>query len=790
MNSLHKKLVRTLLGSRGQSLAVVMVVVCGTAVYICMHATHLNLKLTRDTYYTQNRFADFEIMLERAPITALYKIEEIPGVRRVRGRMVQDVNVDIPGIDAPRTGRLVSMPSPRKEVINDVVVLSGRYFEAGALDEVILSARFAAANGLDLGDRIEAVVKSKKYSLRIVGLGLSPEYVYMIRSAQDFIPSMEKFGILWVPEEFAETALDMQEACNSIAGLADSEDQLDEILDRAGKILAPYGVFAKVKRENQISNRYISDEIKGLGVSATIIPTLFLGIAALILLVVLNRLVQTERPLIGLLKAYGYSNAAVAFHYVEYALALAAFGCLGGFAAGHWLAQGLISLYVEFYQFPLLESRVYPSVLARSMGMALVFAALGALSAAARAARIQPAAAMRPEAPRSARPVLLERIPVLWSSLSFTWKMVFRNMARNKLRSSITVFGCMVSTGLILIGFFGPDSIKFAIAFQFKEVQREDLRLAFQFEHGKDTLYEIQKFDHVRYAEALLEYPFEISAGWRKKEVMVVGIPRDAQLRRLKTFDGGEVEIEGRGLVLSDKLARTLNAGPGSTLALKPLMGRIKKTREVTVRAVSQQFLGTNAYMELEALSRLLDEPFAMNAALLRIDAEGGRELTKKLKDVSGVSSVIFSKDAYQSLLDTLAANLAISNGMILVFAWVISFSIIYNVTSVALAERRRELASLRVLGLTPSEVGRILYYENFLLGIGGIALGVPFGVGMCKLLVKAYDTELYRMPFHIEQRSYAIAVLLVISFVLLANLATRRKLRQLDLVEVLKQQE
>jgi putative ABC transport system permease protein len=407
-SALQKKLFRTILRSRGQSIAVIMVVTCGIASYICMNTAYLNLKLTRDSYYAEHRLADFEIMLERAPSTTIFKVEELAGVRQARGRIVEDVSVDIAGISAARIGRMISMPSPRRSAMNDVQVMSGRYFEPGAQDEVILSKKFAESNALAIGDRLSATIKQKKHSLRIVGIGLSPEYVYMIRNAQEMLPSPEKFGIMWVPVDFAESALDMKEACNNIVGLVDDATQLDEILDRANKLLEPYGVFAKVKGEDQISSRYIADEIRGLGVSATILPSIFLGVAAMILLVVLNRLVRTERSQIGLMKAYGYSNITVAFHYIQYGLILGAAGCVLGFGLGQWLANGMVKLYIQFYQFPLLESRIHVEVLVRSMGIAMSAAGIGALMAAVRAARIQPAEAMRPEPPRSAHRIWLE----------------------------------------------------------------------------------------------------------------------------------------------------------------------------------------------------------------------------------------------------------------------------------------------------------------------------------------------------------------------------------------------
>ena len=787
---LQKKLFRVLFQQWGQSLAIIAVVACGVAAYICLYSCYLNLKLTRDTYYFQERYAHFEIMVDRAPDTAVFRVEQMPGVRRAQGRIVQDVTVDIEGINEPRTGRIISMPVPHHDVLNDIVLDQGNYFAPGAQDEVIVSDRFALANNLELGDRIDVNIESKQYNLRIIGLAMSPEFVYMIRNIQELIPAPERFGVLWVPRDFAETALNMEAASNSIVGFADDPDHLEPLFDQIDDELEAYGVFAKLDRDNMISNRFISDEIYGLGITAQVTPAIFLAIAAMILFVLLNRMVRIDRTQIGLLKAFGYSNRAVAFHYIEYGFILGVLGCLSGFIVGQWMANGLIRMYVEFYQFPILESRIYPEVLFRSMGITMVFSLLGALSAALRAAAIQPAEAMRPEAPQAAHKTLLEYFPAVWTRLAFTWKMILRNLERNRVRAMLSISGVAVSMGLLIMGYCMLDAMDYMLDFQFREVQREDLRVAFQREHGKETLYDIERFDHVRRAEPVLEYPFTMRAGWRKKDTVVTGLPAGAELKRLINVDGQEVAIESTGLVLSDKLARELAVGPGDTVLLKPLMGRIKKEKSVTVSRVAQQYLGSGAYMDIEALSRILDEPFVMNAVLLRTDEGSALEVKEHLKEIADIASVSFAEEVLQSLLSTLAQSMKMMNVTMLIFAGVIAFSIIYNVTSVALAERERELASLRVLGLTTAEVGRIMYYENFLLGAMGILAGIPVGYGISKWLITMYDTDLFRMPFYIENRTYIWCAVIIGIFVIMANGAVWRKVRRLDLIEVLKERE
>jgi putative ABC transport system permease protein len=790
MKVLDKKLFRGIWRQRGQALAVAAVVLCGTASYICVASAHRNLLLTRDTYYSQYRFADFEIHLERAPLTSAFKLEAIPGVRQVRARIVKEVNLDIEGQDEPRIGRIVSMPDTQEPVLNDVCLVAGRYFDQGVQNQVILNERFAKMNGLEIGGDIEVSVGNKKHALRIVGFGLSPEYVYMIRNVQELVPSPERFGILWVPHDFAETALAMEAACNNIIGSVEKVDDLDPILDAAEKILEPYGVFAKTKRENQISNRFLCDEIRGLGISAKVIPGIFLGIASMILLILLNRMVRKERTEIGLLKAYGYTNAAVSWHYLKFAIILALAGCIGAFFVGQWLAREIIKLYVQFYEFPLLRARVYPDVLARSMSMAGLAALGGALMAAWQAAQIDPAQSMRAEAPKHAHRIWLEHFTALWTRLSFTWKMIARNVSRSSFRAALNVFGVAISSGLIITGYFTIDAINFMLKYQFHEVRREDVKVSFPIERGKDAFYSVRRFDHVRRAEPVLQYPFEVSSKWRKKDTIIIGLPRDAHLQKLLDEDKRYVDVGDQGLVLSKRLAEELHVHVGDSVTLKPLMGRITDERDVPVRQVVKQYLGTSGYMNIHALSRVLDQGFAMNAALLQVEPGMERSLNASLKDVPGISSVEIKDMSYVNLLNTLGRNIKIINTILIIFAGVIACSVIYNVTTIALAERQRELASLRVLGFTIEEVGRIVYHENFVLAGFGVVFGIPVGMGIASILVRLYDNELYRLPYYIAPKTYVIASVATIVFVILANLAVKHKIRALDMVEVLKARE
>lgn len=790
MRILAKKLVRDIGRSRGQAAAVAAVMLCGIASQITFAGAHRNLLLTRDSYYATYRLADFFIMLERAPESAVFRIEQLPGVRDARGRIVQDVSLDVPGFKESRTGRLISMPDTPRPVINDLVLLSGRYFDPEALNETILSDAFAKANNLAPGDLFRANINNRKYTLRVVGTALSPEYVYLIRGPEEMVPNPERFGILWVPQSFAEMALDMEGACNDIVGVVDDPAQLEAILDSAEKLLDGFGVFVKIKREDQISNRFLSDEIQGLSVSAKIMPAVFLGVAALVLLVLLNRMVRHERTQIGLLKAYGYSNWAVAGHYVQYALVLCLAGCLGGIVVGQLLQARLLGLYVQFYSFPMLRSSVYPGLVGQAMGLSIAAAVLGALSAARHAIRIQPAESMRAESPRTAHRTLTERIPAVWTRLGFTGRMIVRNVSRYRWRAALTVLGVMIASGNLFLGWFMIDIVNYFIDFQYQVVQREDMRVLLEAERGSDALDDLRQLRGVVRAEPFLMYPFEIRSGWRTKDVSITGVPPDSQLLSLRFGKQYEVGVREQGIILDERLAQQLGVKAGDMVHLKPLLGRITRERDVPVVRLVREYVGLNAYMSLPSLSGLLDESLATNMVLLRVLPGSEKRISEELKDIAAVAGVLNKSEAYASMQDTLAQNMQIMNIFSVVFSGVIAFAVIYNSTMVSLAERERELASLRVLGFTIAEVGRIVYYENYLLSGVGLVLGIPFGAALCAWLVRAYTTDLFRFPYHVERSTFVLTIIFTVAFVALANLSARRKVLALDMVEVLKSRE
>ena len=379
VRALEKKLYRNLLSMKGQAIAIALIVACGVSSWITVLTAYRSLIGTRDAYYAEYRMADLFAPVKKAPRSVAARLEEIPGVRRARPRIVFEVLIDIEEVVQPCQGRTLTLPDRRDKVINDVHLTSGSWFSGDGTKEVIVGDRFAKVHGLTPGD---VVMNNKKESLRITATALSPEYVYMIRGAGEFIPDPVHFTVLWLSESFAESAFDFTDSANEFVVSLDQDAPIDRVIEDFDRELDRYGAVGAFGVEDQISNRYLSDEIKGLKGTATIMPTIFLGVAAFVLHMLLGRLVRTQRTQIAVFRAFGYGTGDIVLHYLKLSMLIGAVGAVLGVAAGVYFAKATLQAYQQFYQFPVLRFRVDALVLFSGLLVSLGFAALGAVSAA------------------------------------------------------------------------------------------------------------------------------------------------------------------------------------------------------------------------------------------------------------------------------------------------------------------------------------------------------------------------------------------------------------------------
>ncbi len=569
MSALNRMLARDLWSLRGQALAVALVVACGVASFVAMRATYYSLLGAQQSYYREYRFADVFVNVKRAPERLAERIREIPGVGEVRTRVVMEVTLDVPGLDEPATGRLVSIPEQARPMLNDIFLRRGRYVEPGRSDEVLASEAFAQANGLAPGDRIGAIVNGRWKELVIVGIALSPEFIYEVGGGTIF-PDNRRFGVLWMSREVLGPAFDMEGAFNDVAlSLAADADPKD-VIQQLDALLERYGSLGAYAREDQVSHRFIADEIAQNRVTSTYVPAIFLGVAAFLLHIVLTRLIAMQRPQIALLKAFGYRNVAVGLHYLKLALAVVALGGAAGVALGLYLGDALTRLYRDYYHFPDLPFAPAPAVFVLAAGIGVLAAVAGALTALARAVALPPAEAMRPQAPASFRHGVLDG-PALRRVLPASARMILRNLVRRRWKALASLTGIALAVGILVVGGYSFDAMAYLMRVQFELVQRDDVTVVFHDPASHAAALELARMPGVLRAEPFRSVPVRLRHEHRSHRGEITGLVPGGDLRQLVDARLDAVALPPDGLVLTAKLAGLLGAGAGDRVTVEVL---------------------------------------------------------------------------------------------------------------------------------------------------------------------------------------------------------------------------
>jgi putative ABC transport system permease protein len=789
---LDRKLLRELRASWLLLLAVVGILAVGVGCYVSMGAAYRNLTEAKRRYYRQCRMADFWIDLKKVPLAELDAVAELPGVAAIRPRIGFYATVDLAGVVKPLNGLVLSLPNRREPVINDVVLRRGGYFSDRRENEVIVSDAFAARHGLGPGDWIRLLLNNRQQELFIVGTAISSEFVYLMPPGA-LAPDPEHFGVFYLKQTYAEDVFDFDGAANQVVGLLDPavRSHPRALLEQAERLLAPYGVFSTTPLADQASNKVLNQEIVGLRVFALILPVIFLAVAAMVLNVLLLRLAQQQRTVIGTLKALGYSDRQVFFHFLKFGLAAGLAGAAAGLALGYWMGAGYTRMYQGVYEFPELENHFYPGLSAISIVISLVCAVLGSLQGTRAVLRLQPAEAMRPKAPSIGRSILLERIGWFWGRLSSGWRMVLRDVVRARLRTIAGLFATAMGSAVLVAGFMMADASRYMVEFQFRWIARSDVDLTFKDEHNDDALYEAARLPGVDLAESVLNVSCTFVNGPYRRKGAITGLAPAARLTVPRDRQAKPIRIPSSGLVMSSKLAEVLHLGEGDSVRIEPVKGE-RRARRVPVLGLADSFLGTAVYADIHYLSRLVDEETALSGVQLATDRDPAHTaaLYRELKRLPALEGASARRDVVANLEKLMVENMGIFIGGLVSFAGVVFFGSILNASLISLAERQREVATLRVLGYGPWQIGSLLLRESMIVTLVGTVLGMPLGYGLAVLTSMAYDTELFRFPVVSTPGTWVWTLVFAIVFALGAHLLVQRAVHRMDWLEALQAKE
>ncbi len=801
---LDRKLLRELGRMWVQALAIALVIAAGVATLILSTGTYRSLYETRDAYYDRYQFADVFALLRRAPSSVEDRILEISGIAAVETRIVKTALVDIADMPEPVTAQVISLPERGMPKLNRLYLRSGRLPDPGSRAEAVINEGFAKAHGFTEGSRFKVLLNGRQQVLKVTGVALSPEFIYALGPG-DMIPDDRRYGIVWMSLKSLEATFDLENSFNSVGVKLLRDASRDAVIDTLDRLLKRYGGLAAHGRKDQQSHAFIDAELNQLSAMGKIFPPIFLGVSAFLINVILSRIVLLQREQIGVLKAIGYSRAAIAVHYLKFVMLIAVTGTIIGIAVGVWLGHGLTRLYTEFFSFPFLIFKKSPDLYAIGAVVSLAAAALGGYRSVASAVALPPAVAMQPPAPTGYGHLWTEKIKlfVVWSQPT---RMVLRHMFRWPVRSALTALGLAMMVGLLVGSLFSLDSIEHMIDFTFFQSDRQDATVTFADNKADNALQSVAQLPGVLRAEPYRAISVRLRNRHFNRSVSILGKPPDARLSRVLELNLRPLTLPKDGLAMSEKLANLIDIRRGDVIEAEVLEGSRKTFRMpvtdivsgydpdagvqavfVPVTRLIQSYLGLTAYMDLDALNAMVDEGPRISGVHISYDRNLADKLFAEVKAIPAVASITLQKASLAKFRETLAKNIVIMITVYVTLGVVVTFGVVYNSARIHLSERARELASLRVLGFTRWETFRILFLELVLITTAAVPVGWGIGYLIAWVTVRGLDSDLYRVPFIINASTYAIAALIVVLASVVSAIVVKRRVDRLDMISVLK---
>ena len=786
MRMLTLKLLRDLMSMKGQVITIALVVASASGGFIGSLGTFHALEYARDSFYAHYRFANVFVDVKRAPRSLVDRVSRMPGVVDAEANVVVSSQLRVPGVSEPLIAHLVGVSPTVRPRLNRLHIRRGRMIEPGATLEALVDEGFADARHLGPGSDVTVLLNGVRERIRIVGIGLSPEYINPSQGGA--FPDPRGLGVFWVDEERLASAFDLKDAFNHLSVVLAPSASEPQVLEALDTLLRPYGGRGAYGRRDQISHRIVTQEMNEQRVLGTVLPSLFVWVAAFLLNVVLARQIATQREQIAALKALGYANGAIILYYLKFVAIVTACGVGLGIGIGAWFGHFMTGIYGDFFHFPAVSFRVEPELVLIAASGCCAAGFAGALFAVHRVVELSPAEAMRPPSPLRYRRLLLERIGAAhWLPTSV--RMILRNLERRPLRSLFAAVGVGAAVALIVSGTFWWDAINYMVDVQFNAVERSDAVITFTEPRSRSVGFEVRRLPGVVQSEPYRAVGAQFRTAQHVYRSAIMGVAADASLRRTLDDRQRPVDVPTQGLLLTDRLAQRLNVRPGDWIQVELLEGA-RTHRDVRLAGVVKNMFAMLGYMEVGALNRLMDEADTVSAVDVRLDPATRNALFARIKEMPGIATITIKSQSLASFRETSARNVLVFTTIFTLFAATIAVGVVYNSARISLAERAWELASLRVLGFTRGEVSTFLLGELAIEVALGIALGLWLGIGLATLLTNLMQTETFRIPVIIAPKTYVIAILTTVVSGILSALIVRRRIDRLDLVSALKTRE
>jgi putative ABC transport system permease protein len=788
--TLRTKLWRDLRRRRAQFTALAITLFLGIALFVTSYDAFLNLQASYRELYARTHFADLTVT--GGDLAAVAAAARSAGAS-VATRSVADIPLRF-GEDV-LLGRVVGMPARAQPQVDGVLVLRGGYLSPARPDGVLVEQHAASHFRLSPGATVAARSPSGWRTLSVAGVAASPEYLWPARSRQDVLTSPDDFAVLLVPQALAE----------ELGGRAAQEQLMVHVPDRArvSSVVASLvrkagqsGATGVLTRAQQPSNAALQEDVQGFDELSLLFPILFLSAAAMAAWVLLTRLVRSQRPQIGTLRAFGAGRRTVLGHYVGFGLAAGLIGGVPGAAAGAFGARLATGEYTRAISVPVTVAPLHWTTALVGIGFGLVVGVIGAAGPALAASRVPPAEAMRGVVPGGAAATsFMERAFPPLRRIPAAGRMAVRGISRNRRRTLYTALGVVLALVLVLVSWGMLDTTQVLLARQFDQVQRQDAQVYLSGPATAATVSRLAAVPGVAAAEEAAQLAVTVQGGAGSYPTALLALVPDTKMHGFLLDGGGTASLPREGVLLGAALRSRLGIETGDRIRLRlPTLGT--SVQEPVAGFVSEP-LGTFAYASLPSLERTvalagkrMPDPGGSlaNTVLLRfVPGAGGTAMRAKVSALPGVAAYVDARALQRAARGFMGLFYAFV-GLMLVFGAILAFALVFSAMSVSVAERATEVATLRSEGVTPGRVGRLIGSESLLVVALGIPPGLLAGFLVAKGFMASFSSDLFRFDLAVRPVTFLAAAAAMLAVGLLSWWPALRAIRRVDLATVLRE--
>ena len=784
MKKLFTKLIRDVMSSRGQFISILLVIILGVAVLCAMLSMKQSLQTNVDNFYTRSNLADIWAEyrgIDQAGIDAIKADTAVSGAQgRLRlegtwkiGSVVKDYAVYTLGAN---------------DSINKPLLTAGT--APANRDQCLVDAAYAATNHIKLGDRFPLTINDQNYAFTVSGFFDSAEYVYHVKDASMLLPDTTNFGVVYLSGDRATSlagtgrGASRQILYNEVLITKKSDASTNQITSWLSKNTTGFEVG--LTRDKQASYSVTSYKIASISKMSVILPVMFFIVAAALIFISMSRLVESQREQIGVMKALGVRRRTITAHYLSFPIVIGLVGSLIAAILGVTvLARAIFKVITSYFILP--TQNIYGALQYAALGalLAICFGAGAAFLSCRKTLKESAAELMRPKPPKNAKKIWLESRRGLWNKLSFKSKLIARNIFLNKRRAILGSIGVIGGCALIIAALGLQSTFDVALSRQFNQEQKYDLQVVLD-----QPLASASEADYSGVWPARITPTTTLEAmivkGGATADANITALPADEQVIRLTDARGQRVPLTSSGAVFTRKLAQTNHLAVGDTVEMKITSGNDTKTVRLRADAIVNSYLSQGVYASFEALQKA---GVAAPCASYYLSAENPRDAVHAgawLKKQPGVKQVYLKQDIEDSITSQLGITTKLVAIMIVASA-VLTLAVIFNITSINIFERRRDVATLKVLGYHLKEVRRLVLTENFLITAFGCIWGIGLGLALQYVLIHSIGTSDMDLPFAVSGASIPVAVVCVFLFTWAANFFLRKRINRIDMVESLK---